>query len=634
MISMFVRAHIASKTVRTAPLLVWFATVALPGLLAFAQPPDSDQARQSLVRSFVQGRDAFASEDWEQASEQFRAVSKQCSGSPLALESNYYATLAEWKRRDRTCTESMQAWLHEAKMLQERLRQANRPSPSSWDEWIGNMHLLLAQTERQRQQWESAESRLESLLELAGRERSQDCAWPTQKLSIANAWYELGLLAQDRHQDWRKARDCFQQALDASPEGSELRCELVSSIAKTQIQLAEWDASEESIAQLENLATSDHWRAKAALLRGEIAKARQDAAAYAKALQPAVAWALSGRTDLQLAYELALALLEARADEDGEAVLMHIIHRDPQNPVTIEARVRVARRAMERESWQQAKERLDEAIDMGCAPAWIPHARLARGQVHLKLGLPTSAVDDLVVALEYVGEDIGLETAIRFELGEALMQAQRWDEANVHWEVLAGRFEDATAELPAWLARVWLHQAEMQALRQNWKGAEAIVSRIQSQFPECDCRDDVDYLRARCLISKAGFDEARQLLDRIAREPTDRSLELAARSRWMMGETFLMQRRYAEALQAYESVLETGSSPYWQSAAWMQIGQCQELLRDVPAARKAYQTVVGRYADGPFGEVAQQKLDSLGSSEAPRQSTARTLNDTPVVKQR
>jgi tetratricopeptide (TPR) repeat protein len=174
----------------------------------------------------------------------------------------------------------------------------------------------------------------------------------------------------------------------------------------------------------------------------------------------------------------------------------------------------------------------------------------------------------------------------------------------------------------------------MQALRQNWKGAEAIVSRIQSQFPECDCRDDVDYLRARCLISKAGFDEARQLLDRIAREPTDRSLELAARSRWMMGETFLMQRRYAEALQAYESVLETGSSPYWQSAAWMQIGQCQELLRDVPAARKAYQTVVGRYADGPFGEVAQQKLDSLGSSEAPRQSTARTLNDTPVVKQR
>ncbi|MFN6127614.1 MAG: tetratricopeptide repeat protein [Planctomycetota bacterium] len=631
---MFVRAHIASKTVRTAPLLVWCAAVVLPGLLVRAQPPDSEEAKQLLVRSFVQGRDAFASEDWEKASEQFREVSKQCSGSPLALESNYYATLAEWKRGDRSCHESMQAWLREAKLLQDRLRHANRPSPSSWDAWIGNMHLLLAQTERQRQQWESAESRLAALLELADSERSQDFAWPAQKVSIANAWYERGLLAQDRHQDWGKAKDCFQQALDASPDGSELRCELVSSIAKTHIQLAEWDASEESIAQLESLAMNDHWRAKAALLRGDIAKARQDAAAFAKALQPAVAWALSGRTDLQLAYELALALLEAREEEDGEAVLIHIVQRDPKHPVTIEARVHIARRAIERGAWQQAKERLDEAIAMGCAPAWIPHARLARGQAHLKLGLPASAVDDLTVALEYVGEDVGLETAIRFELGEALMQSQRWDEANEHWEFLAGRYKDSTAELPSWLARVWLHQAEMQALRQNWIEAEAIVSRIQAQFPECDCRDDVDYLKARCLISKAGFDEARQLLDRIAREPTVRSLELAARSRWMMGETFLMQRRYAEALQAYESVLETGSSSYWQSAAWMQIGQCHELLRDVPAAREAYQTLMDRYADGPFGEIAQQRLDSLGSSDAPRQSTARTLNDTPVVKQR
>lgn len=95
-----------------------------------------------------------------------------------------------------------------------------------------------------------------------------------------------------------------------------------------------------------------------------------------------------------------------------------------------------------------------------------------------------------------------------------------------------------------------------------------------------------------------------------------------------------MQRRFGEALQAYEAVLETGSSPYWQSAAWMQMGQCRELMRDPSAARNAYQSVVDRDADGPFGVAAQQKLNSLESFRAPGAPSVRTSNDNPVVNQR
>jgi tetratricopeptide (TPR) repeat protein len=235
----------------------------------------------------------------------------------------------------------------------------------------------------------------------------------------------------------------------------------------------------------------------------------------------------------------------------------------------------------------------------------------------------------LTLALEYVSDDIELETTIRFELAESLRQLQQWDEASVHWNLLSNRFEsnEPGIELPSWLARVWLHQAELQALRQNWLDAEKMVSKIQAQFPECDCRGDVDYIRARCLISKAQFDEARILLEQIATQTAGSPPDLKARAWWMMGETFLMQRRYREAMQPYARVLEMESSPYWKSASWMQIGQCSELLRDPETARKAYQSILDHDANGPFRDNAQQRLALLPASNAPEPSTIRTSKD-------
>jgi TolA-binding protein len=136
------------------------------------------------------------------------------------------------------------------------------------------------------------------------------------------------------------------------------------------------------------------------------------------------------------------------------------------------------------------------------------------------------------------------------------------------------------------------------------------------------------------LISKAQFDDARNLLEQIATHPAVSSPDLKARAWWMMGETFLMQRRYREALQPYARVLEMESSPYWKSASWMQIGQCSELLRDPETARQAYQSIVDQDADGPFLETAQQRLKLLPASNATESPNVRTSQDRPGYQQK
>jgi tetratricopeptide (TPR) repeat protein len=312
------------------------------------------------------------------------------------------------------------------------------------------------------------------------------------------------------------------------------------------------------------------------------------------------------------------------------------VHRDPKSPLAVEARIRLARQEASRQEWEKSRAYLDDAIALGCPAGWSAHARLARGQTLVALNLPHDAHDDLVLALQYSRDDLELETAVRIELSEVLVQLQQWDAVLEHWEFLAQRAQGLDNPTPPWLATMWLHQAELQALKNDWPGAEQIVSRIHEQFPECDRRDEVDYVRARCFISKAQFDQARQLLHAIASNPQASSPELTARSWWMMGETYLMQRRYAEAMQAYEQVLGTKGSQYWHSAAWMQIGQCFELLRDVSGARNAYSQILERDAQGAFSTSASDRIAALPEQtpNAQIQPSARTSNDAPGSNKR
>jgi TolA-binding protein len=96
----------------------------------------------------------------------------------------------------------------------------------------------------------------------------------------------------------------------------------------------------------------------------------------------------------------------------------------------------------------------------------------------------------------------------------------------------------------------------------------------------------------------------------------------------MMGETLLMQRRYAEAVRAYEGVFGSGASPYWLAAARMQIGQCLELEGDGRSAAQAYEKLLADDPEGPFAAKAQARLSALKrsvdpSTPAPQARTAR-----------
>ena len=147
----------------------------------------------------------------------------------------------------------------------------------------------------------------------------------------------------------------------------------------------------------------------------------------------------------------------------------------------------------------------------------------------------------------------------------------------------------------------------------DWKQAEEIVLRIRNDFPKCNRACEVDYLLARCLVSKADFDAARQILNSITQRENSTPDELVARGYWMTGETYLMQRKYSDALDAYREVLKIPNQEYWISACLLQIAQCCEATQDTQGAKDACETIVNQFSDSPFVPAARERLGRLPS---------------------
>jgi tetratricopeptide (TPR) repeat protein len=109
------------------------------------------------------------------------------------------------------------------------------------------------------------------------------------------------------------------------------------------------------------------------------------------------------------------------------------------------------------------------------------------------------------------------------------------------------------------------------------------------------------------LSSLASFSEAREALGRVIISEQVAASETAAMAQWMIGETYFLQKRYDDAIAAYEKTLSY-SFPNWQAAALLQSAKCCEQLGRFDDAARRYEQVVSDHAETPFVAEAGTRL--------------------------
>lgn len=196
-------------------------------------------------------------------------------------------------------------------------------------------------------------------------------------------------------------------------------------------------------------------------------------------------------------------------------------------------------------------------------------------------------------------------------LAESLMQTRRAHDAARWWEAIVEihRCQDFETTLRA---------AETAVAYGTIDAAKRYLAKAKDAASDRDFEISlVQILEAELAVRGARMDEARAILERLAREPAT-SAELKPRTQWMIGETYFLQERYTEAIDAYRRVDAIDPRSDWAVAAMLQSGKAFEKLGLHRDAATCYTALLTRFPTSPHVEQARLRLAQIGSPATTR----------------
>jgi TolA-binding protein len=206
---------------------------------------------------------------------------------------------------------------------------------------------------------------------------------------------------------------------------------------------------------------------------------------------------------------------------------------------------------------------------------------------------------------------------VRFALAELLYSQSQYDLALTQYDLLAEQSLDS-GDIPPWAASLALRRADIHIRKQQHITALALIRDARQRFPEFAHAYEFDVLLAKSAIDRIDFPSAiahlQQVIDYGASHVCQPSGEQRARAQWMIGEVYFLQRRYAEAISAYEQVEQFGSRQ-WQCRALMQQAKCEELAGRRKAAVATYRRLADQFREHPTSEFALARIAQLRDDE-------------------
>ncbi|PAY18142.1 hypothetical protein CKO51_17885 [Rhodopirellula sp. SM50] len=136
----------------------------------------------------------------------------------------------------------------------------------------------------------------------------------------------------------------------------------------------------------------------------------------------------------------------------------------------------------------------------------------------------------------------------------------------------------------------------------------------------------VDLLAGDLAVRQVDLTGARSLYERVVRSP-DATPTLRGRAQWMIGETHLMQRQFAKAIDDYRKVEGLDPGGPYVAASLVQAGKSFEQLGLTREAGDCYSALLGRFADSSYATEARRRMAVLPG--AARSAAGGSSNGSP-----
>jgi TolA-binding protein len=120
-----------------------------------------------------------------------------------------------------------------------------------------------------------------------------------------------------------------------------------------------------------------------------------------------------------------------------------------------------------------------------------------------------------------------------------------------------------------------------------------------------------DEVLGRSLKSQAKWTEARAAFERVLKDPHGKLSETAAKSQFLLADTYLQEKNYETALKEYLKVDILYKFPDLQAAALYQAGVCHEELQKWKDAARTYDEMLRRFPKHEHAALARERLDAV-----------------------
>ena len=194
-----------------------------------------------------------------------------------------------------------------------------------------------------------------------------------------------------------------------------------------------------------------------------------------------------------------------------------------------------------------------------------------------------------------------------------------WSEGAFHqgeFDAAKGRLQhlkelknNASNKQAPWFARVWVLLAEIDWRLKDYDGVAKTVAEYREWDPQSPLIYQADEVLGRSFKSKGKFPEAREVFQRVLKDPKAEATETAAKCQFLLADTYLLERDYVTAYENFLRVEILYKYPELQAAALYQAGVCQEELENWKKAARQYQDMVQKYPNSEHIPKARERLE-------------------------
>lgn len=171
--------------------------------------------------------------------------------------------------------------------------------------------------------------------------------------------------------------------------------------------------------------------------------------------------------------------------------------------------------------------------------------------------------------------------------------------------------DDPAVKKSEWFPALWVMLAETQWRLKAYDAVEATVAEYRVWDPQSLVLYQADEVLGRSFKSQAKWADARAAFERVLKDPHAKLSETAARSQFLLADTYLQEKDYQTALKEYLKVDILYKFPDLQASALYQAGVCHEELQKWKEAARTYDEMLRRFPKNEHAGLARERLDAV-----------------------